>query len=235
MKKRSTINLEVLPLEEIKRKVNSFKKGSMHTLTIIDGVPLDLEDGKVLYITETFKVRFNIKYHNIAAVRFKDKVLAAENAGQVFEARRFYDELKHKETVAKTALEELEKKEKLVRAGKPVTAEIISKEDDADRHADCPSVVNSKNGHINLTCYTAFTTRIKSVKGGFEYEEIGPQIRYFVKYPDGYIIEVDPEKDKKIKEALTTARTAARALMKKKSGGATVVFKPRVNGIIELY
>ena len=228
--------LDVMPLDEIKRKVNSFHPGSWHKVMIIDGSPITLSDGRILYITETFDARFGIKYGSMPHVAFKDLINLASTKEDVAKCRKIYNSLKHKEIVAKTAVEKLEHKEKLIASGSVLpSVKAEEAEDKKSRHLDCPAVVNCKNGSITLTFYATFRNKIKSSKEGFEFYEISPEVKYFVKDKEGKIFEIKDDGDEKIKKAMEKARVTARAVAKKKGGGVTPVFSPKVTNILNIW
>lgn len=237
MEKFSMDFLDVMSIDAIREKVNNVRAGSWHKIMILDGSPISLDDGLTLYVTETFPVRFKIKYHSMAHVVFKDMVSLAETPKEVETCRAVYNKLKHKEVVAKTAILALEKKERLVATGHPLPKapeEVEIEDDKRKRDAVCPSIVYCKNGQMTLTCYASFKNTIKSIKKGFEYSEDGCQRRFFIKSKDN-IYEVDPESDEKVKKALDIAIKTARATAGKKTGGATAVISPRVNNILHIW
>ena len=230
--------LDVMTLDEIRAKVNGCHPGSFHKIMILDGAPISLGDGQTMYITETFNVRFNIKYKAMAHVAFKDLVALAKTPEEVRVCRKVYDNLKHKEVVAKTAVAALEKKEKLVASGAEISTPIVEeKKDEKVRDLICPSIVNCKNGSTTLTCYASFRNKIKNVKGGFEYSEIQTARRFFIKESSGLIYEITPDDttDEKIKKALDTAVATARATAKKKGGGVSSVYTPKVTNILNIW
>ena len=97
--------------------------------------------------------------------------------------------------------------------------------------------MNCKNGSTTLTCYASFRNSIKNVKGGFEYSEIQTQRRFFIRETSGLIYEITPDDstDKKIKAALETAVATARATAKKKGGGVSSVYTPKVTNILNIW
>ncbi len=228
--------LDPMSIEDIKRVVNSFHKGSWHSIMLLDGAPITLEDGSILYVTETFSCTFNINYYNMAHVQFKSLVDAAHTPEQVAKTREVYGQLKHPEFVAKTALRLLEQKEKLVAAGKPVVAGTTEhKKDKKVRDSECPAIVHCENGSTTLTFYDTCRNTIKSVKGGFVYEKVGVKIRYFVKGTSGCIHEIKDLGDAKIKEALEKARATARAAEDKKSSAPSPVYSPRIQKVLNIW
>lgn len=228
--------LDALSLEEIKEKVADCQTGSFHSVMILDGSPITLDDGNKLYITETIPATFKINYGNMPQVAFRRMVELAWKPAHVFAARHVYEKLKHKEHVAKKALEILEDKERTIARGEklpePVTKE---KEDKRVRDKECPSIIYCGNGSTTLIFYASYQNCIKSVKGGFEFYEKPIIIRYFIKKPDGTIFEIDAEKDAKIKEAMRKARVTARSVAGKKEGGTTPVYSPRVQNILNIW
>ena len=59
MRKRKTKEfskdfLTPMSIEEIRAKVNAAVPGAIYNVMIIDGSPLTLKEGRVLYVTETF-------------------------------------------------------------------------------------------------------------------------------------------------------------------------------------
>lgn len=231
--------LNVMSLDEIRAKVNACHPGSFHKIMILDGAPITLDDDKTMYITETFNVRFNIKYGAMAHVQFKKLVGLAKTPREVATCREVYNKLKHKEIVAKTAVAELEKKERLIASGSVIAEPPVEEEkDEKIRDLICPSIVNCKNGSITLTCYASFRNNIKSIKGGFEYSEIQTQRRFFIREnASGLIYEITPDKttDEKVKKALETAVATARATAKKKGGGVSSVYTPKVTNILNIW
>lgn len=228
--------LDPMKVEDIKRVVNSFHKGSWHSIMILDGAPITLEDGSILYVTETFPCTFSINYYNMAHVQFKSLVDAAHTPEQVSKTREIYGQLKHPEFVAKTALRLLEQKEKLVAEGKPIAAGTTERKKDAKvRDSECPSIVYCENGTTTLTFYDTCRYTIKSVKGGFVYEKVGVKIRYFVKGVSGIIHEIKDLGDTKIKEALESARKTARAAADKKSSAPSSVYSPKIQNVLNIW
>ena len=228
--------LDPMPLEDIKRVVNSFHKGSWHSIMLLDGAPITLEDGSVLYVTETFPCSFNINYYKMAHVQFKNLVEAAHTPEQVAKTREVYGQLKHPEFVAKTALRLLEQKEKLVADGKPIAAgTTLPKKDKKTRDSECPAIVYCDNGSTTLTFYDTCRNTIKSVKGGFVFEKVGVKIRYFVKGVSGRIHEIKDLGDEKLKKTLEKARTTARAAEDKKSSAPSPVYSPRIQKVLNIW
>lgn len=227
--------LDVMTLDEIKDKVNSCHPGASHALMILDGAPISLKDGNMLYITETFQVRFNINYYAIKEVAFKQMIELAWEPKHVFDARRAYESLKHKEFVAKSALEMLEHKEKLIASGATLPKPKLEKKDPKKTDPENKSIILCDNGTVQLRSYASFKNKIKSVRGGFEFAEILPEVRYFVKKPDGSIFEIDPNKDPKIKTAMEAARKTARSVTKKKGGGVTLCVWPKVQNVLNIW
>ena len=229
--------LNPMSLEDIKRVVNSFHKGSWHSVMILDGAPITLEDGSILYVTETFSsCVFNINYYNLAHVKFKSLVEAAHTPEQVAKTRKVYGQLKYPEFVAKTALRLLEQKEKLVAEGKPIVAGTTEhKKDKKVRDSECPAIVYCDNGSTTLTFYDTCRNTIKSVKGGFVFEKVGVEIRYFVKGVSGIIHEIKDLGDTKIKKALESARKTARAAADKKSSAPSSVYSPKIQNVLNIW
>lgn len=229
--------LDVMSLEQIKEKVNACHPGSFHKIMILDGDPVSLADGSTFYCTETLEVVFNIDYYKMPHVVLKQAIYMADNATDVRRCRAAIANLKHPEMLAKTAIAELEKKERLVAAGSAIPKCEFKHEDKKDRHADCPSISNSKNGHINLTCYKSFRNAIKRKVGGFDFYEIPITNRYFIRNGEA-IKEVtleDIEKDKKLEAAVKKAVDLGRTLAEKKKGGNTPVYSPRVTNILNIW
>ena len=234
------INLTPMSLEAIKEKVNAIKAGSFHKITILDGAPIDL-GSDIFYATETMQVRFKINYGVLPEVILKRAIALAATPRDVARCREAYEKLKplRKALVAKTALEKLEQKEKLVAAETKIVAEDCDYDDEKDRLPDCPSIVNCKNGQQTLTCYKAFRSNIKNTKGGFEIYEVPTKTRWFLQNKKtGSIIEIDPKKHPEKKEAIEKAIAVlvakGRYKVKKKKGGESLVYTPRVTNILNI-
>jgi hypothetical protein len=212
--------LNPMPLEDIINKVNSIKKGSLgHEIMIIDGKPLELSGGSTIYVTETFKVRFNINYYNMKHSKIKSAIEAADSPESLAKARKMFDEYKRKELVAKTAIEMLEYKEKTLKAGLLIAASAPTKGKKRKTDPRCPSIVYCDNGTVELITYPSFQNTIRRTKTGFEYSQIDTKIRFFVKEASGEIFEFNPYADDKVAKVSASMRETARKLADKKGKG----------------
>ncbi len=229
--------LDVMTLDEIRAKVNACHPGSWHKIMILDGTPITIDSTKTLYITETFNVRFKINYSNLPHIMLRELINLAETPEDVATCRYIYDHLKHKEIVLTSSVRELEKKEDMVRKGLTLSPTVSSSIPTVIKARDtiCPSIVQNKNGSTTLTCYTSFRNTIKSVKGGFEFEELSTHRRYFLKENDTIVEIFDDKTDPKFTAALATGVTLARTNAKKKDGGPSAVFTPKITNILHIW
>jgi len=230
--------LDVMTLDEIRDKVNACHPGSWHRIMIVDGAPITLDSTQTLYVTETFNIRFKISYGELPIIKFRDKINSAKTPEEVAECRDIYNGLKHKEVALATSVAELEKKERMVAKGIPLSATTTTSKNTPPKQDQlCPSINHCKNGSITLTCYTSFRNKIRRFKGGFKAEELPSVcIRYFIKENDSIVEIFDDNTDPKYTEALQKARAQARASAKKRNGGKpTAIFKPKVTNILHIW
>lgn len=230
--------LDALTLDEIRDRVNSFKKGSWHSVMLLDGSPISLDDGKTLYVTETFTgCAFNINYYHMSVVQCRTLAQVAHTPKQVATARKLYEKLKGRHPVfLKKTAEMIEHKEKLLDSGVTLSPETIKpKEDKKKRDPKCPAITYCGNGQTTLTFYDTGRHSIKSVKGGFEYQKPETKIRFFVKDTDGSIVEVFDRGDEKMSKLLEAARKTARAVADKRSAGESPVYSPRIQHVLNIW
>jgi hypothetical protein len=227
--------LEPMPLEEIKDIVKKCKKGTFHSIMILDGAPISLDDGNTLYVTETFPCTFNISYGNMPHMKFKRSIEKAATPEKVAEAREMYSKLKHPEFVSKGALNLLESKEKAVAMGTPLKVIEEEKPKEILKDTDCSAITYHKNGSVTLLFYHSDRNSIRSVPGGFEFHEADVEIRYFMKLKSGSVIEVCASIDEELEKTLKKARTMARTVASKPSGAPSPVKKVGVQNVLHIW
>ena len=229
--------LDPLSREEIIRKVKSFHPGSSHQIMLQEGSPIAIGD-ETLYVTEILNLRFHIDYNKIAPIKLRNDIWAADTPEKVIDCAQRFDAFKRKNLIPGQTCRELVRKKEQVDRKEEITMKLRSDRasswDVEDKSISF--IVRDKNTRLErLVGYNSFKNKIKSVKGGFEFEtEITH--RYFVKKADGRIFEItDTEGVKKREEALKLARITARETAGKPEGKESVCYAPYLSLVLNIW
>ncbi len=194
MKRKQT--LKTLSIDEIKARVNSFRKGTMRHVLFIVGAPIELADGALAYVTEDIPCQFGVSYDRIPYVKLRQKVDDATTLDAITEALDFYNSIKRKHLVPDTTLKRLTDKLADARAGKPIYQGFKLKHvTNPVAFSDCSALATTGNGNVLLRFVYCPTNRIKRTKQGFEFYELGITFHFFIREKTGEVKEViyDPK------------------------------------------